>query len=115
MYEYRARCTYVVDADTLDFDVDLGFNVHVNMRFRVSDLHTPEEGSEFFGEVNDYAKRLLGEVGGMCIVRTFKVKSGEERDKYGRYVAEVKIDGDRDYATEVTRFMDDSGIVDRGR
>ncbi len=35
MYEYRAKLKKVVDGDTLDFVVDLGFNVHTTIRTRL--------------------------------------------------------------------------------
>ena len=32
MYEYRCRVTKVIDGDTVDVDIDLGFDYHVQRR-----------------------------------------------------------------------------------
>lgn len=42
MYEYKALVSRVVDGDTFDAMVDLGFSTHVKQRFRVKDVDTPE-------------------------------------------------------------------------
>lgn len=42
MYEYKAFVTRVVDADTFDATVDLGFTVSVQQRFRLKDVDAPE-------------------------------------------------------------------------
>ena len=42
MYEYRARCTRVVDGDTVDMEVDVGFRVTAKIRFRLLAVDTPE-------------------------------------------------------------------------
>lgn len=42
MYIYKAFVTYVVDGDTFDAIVDLGFSIKVKQRFRLKDVDTPE-------------------------------------------------------------------------
>lgn len=42
MYEYRAKVKRVVDGDTLDLEVDLGFTVKVDIRARLFGIDTPE-------------------------------------------------------------------------
>jgi micrococcal nuclease len=39
---YRARCTNVVDGDTVDLTVDLGFHVYAAVRFRLLGINAPE-------------------------------------------------------------------------
>lgn len=94
MYTYSAFCVRVVDGDTLDLDVDLGFGVHKHDRFRISGINTPET----FGvkkESQEYAegmkaKNRLEELvtGKELIVKTEKDKKG----KYGRYIANIIIE-----------------------
>lgn len=112
MYEYRAQVVHIVDADTLDFDVDLGFDVHVKMRFRIRNLHAPERFTAEGKAITSYVTGLVG--GGQCTVITHKMTSGEERDKYGRYIADVTLSDGRDFATEVKNFMVASGIPEGG-
>ena len=43
MYEYKCKIRKVVDGDTVDIDIDLGFNVWLNdERVRVMGIDTPE-------------------------------------------------------------------------
>lgn len=42
MYTYNAKVTRIIDGDTLELDIDLGFNVHVNERIRLYGVNTPE-------------------------------------------------------------------------
>lgn len=41
-YEYNAKITRVVDGDTIDALVDLGFHVQMNLRFRLTGFDAPE-------------------------------------------------------------------------
>ena len=42
MYEYRCRVVKVVDGDTIDVDIDLGFSITlVNQRIRLQGVYTP--------------------------------------------------------------------------
>jgi micrococcal nuclease len=42
MYQYDAKLKRVVDGDTIDAYIDLGFNVHVDKRIRFMGIDTPE-------------------------------------------------------------------------
>ena len=42
MYQYNAKCIRVVDGDTIDAYVDLGFNIWVEKRIRLFGIDTPE-------------------------------------------------------------------------
>ncbi len=41
-YEYKAKLIKVVDGDTLDVQIDLGFNIFQNIRVRLLGVNTPE-------------------------------------------------------------------------
>lgn len=83
-YEYAARLVRVVDGDTLDLDVDLGFRTHVFERFRLLGYAAPET-REPGGAAATAA--LRDRVGGALIVRTHKP------DSFGRWLADVFVDG----------------------
>lgn len=40
--EYRARCLRVVDGDTLDLELDLGFRLTIRQRIRILSIDAPE-------------------------------------------------------------------------
>jgi len=89
MYEYRAKVTHVVDGDTIDVRVDLGFKIYFDIRLRLFGIDTPElRGEEY--EAGMKAKRFVEEkvLDREVIVKTHKDKTG----KYGRYLAEVFYD-----------------------
>ncbi|MCA9693084.1 MAG: hypothetical protein R3A51_11295 [Nannocystaceae bacterium] len=86
MYEYRARVQRVIDGDTFDFDVDVGFYISLRMRVRLRGVNTPElRGDE--RERGLAAKEFVVEqlpVGSYALIRTAKI------GKYGRYIADVR-------------------------
>ena len=42
MYTYRAKLDRVIDGDTIDVNIDLGFDISVKKRVRFSGINTPE-------------------------------------------------------------------------
>lgn len=101
MYEYRAICDRVVDGDTADFTVDLGFGIKKKDRFRFAGINTPElrgEEREAGLKAAEYvSERILGK---SVIIRTNKDSQG----KYGRYIATILYgDGLTDLNQELVR------------
>lgn len=46
-YVYRAKLVKIIDGDTIDFALDLGFHTHIVVRTRLLDVDAPEvRGSE---------------------------------------------------------------------
>jgi micrococcal nuclease len=96
MYEYRCAVLRVVDGDTVDVDIDLGFGVWLrNERVRVMGIDTPEsrtsdEVEKIFGLA---AKKRLGEIlGETAILRT--QKPGKSDEKFGRILGDFVL-GDK--------------------
>ena len=90
-YTYNATVTNVVDGDTFDAVVDLGFTVSVNVRFRLYGIDTPElrdSDPEKKKAAND-AKRYVVE---RIKNKTVTLKT-HKTDVYGRWLAEVFVDG----------------------
>ena len=87
MYEYRVKQVLkIVDGDTIDVVIDLGFDISFTSRVRLAGIDTPESRTtdareKILGkEVKDYlAKALEGATD--IVIRTEKVDSSE---KYGR-------------------------------
>ena len=50
MYEYNAICTRVVDGDTIDARVDLGFSVWLDCRIRLEGIDAPETRTKNLSE-----------------------------------------------------------------
>ena len=87
MYEYHVKKVHkVVDGDTIDVDIDLGFNVSYFQRVRLAGIDTPEsrtsdEYEKKLGlESKEWLKKAL-EGATKVIIKTEKPDSSE---KYGR-------------------------------
>jgi len=78
-----AVITNVVDGDTCDILIDLGFSVKVKTRFRLASINTPERGQPGWQEATDFLNKYLNKP---VTVQSTKV------DKYGRYLAEIFVE-----------------------
>lgn len=92
MYEYKAVITNVVDGDTFDMDIDLGFNIHIHERVRLLDIDTPEK----FGKekelgllVKDYAAFAFA--GMEVVIKSEKADVAANTDSFGRWLVRVDI------------------------
>ena len=91
LYWYLAEVKKVIDGDTLDISVDLGFNIYTNIRVRLFGLNTPETRSADIEEkklglvAKEYVKTWLDTRYYQVKVKTFKDKT----EKYGRILAEI--------------------------
>lgn len=94
-YLYFAELVRVVDGDTVDLRIDLGFHLTHERRFRLYGIDTPEiRGTE--KEAGTAAKNhLIGlldtgvKVGARLKVLTHK---GSQTDSFGRYLATLYLD-----------------------
>lgn len=59
MYTYRATVYNVVDGDTVDVNVDLGFKIYTKQRIRLNRINTPERGEIGFNAATDRLKELI--------------------------------------------------------
>ena len=100
MYEYKAELDRVVDGDTVDVDIDLGFGIWLKKeRVRVMGIDTPESRTsdpveKVFGKAASARLKELIEYD--CILVTTKDRSGEdERGKFGRVLGDFKLSDGR--------------------
>lgn len=96
MFKYYVKKVYkVVDGDTIDVDIDLGFDISFTSRVRLAGIDTPEsrttdkiekalglESKAFLKSAIDSAKTV--------VIKTEKMDSSE---KYGRILGWVYLDG----------------------
>ena len=99
MYEYRVKQVLkVVDGDTIDVVIDLGFDISFTSRVRLAGIDTPESRTKdarekILGvEVKEYLKKAL-EGATDIVIRTEKVDSSE---KYGRILGWVFVNRQTD-------------------
>ena len=96
-YVYRICSVHkVVDGDTIDCDIDLGFDISLNQRIRLAGIDTPESRTKDLVEkklgleAKDFLKKKLSEYKGNIIIKTEKIDSTE---KYGRIIGWVYEEG----------------------
>ena len=110
MYEYRARLVKVIDGDTVDVDIDLGFGIWMkDERVRIMGIDTPESRTrnkveKLFGKAaSARVKELLEED---IILKTQIARNGEDmKGKYGRILGDFMVerfeDGNQEMLTDV--------------
>ncbi|SVB72167.1 uncharacterized protein METZ01_LOCUS225021 [marine metagenome] len=110
MYEYRATILRVVDGDTVDVDIDLGFGIwQRSERVRIMGIDTPEsrtsdEEEKVFGKAAK--KRLTELLQEHTILMTEVNKAGEDmKGKFGRILGDFKTDN----GTKVTEVLINEG------
>jgi micrococcal nuclease len=97
MFEYYVKkVTKVVDGDTIDVEIDLGFDISFSSRVRLAGIDTPEsrtadKAEKALGlEAKAYLKAAIDSAKSV-VIKTEKMDSSE---KYGRILGWVYLDGD---------------------
>lgn len=88
-YVYNATIENIVDGDTIDALVDLGFTVLVNIRFRLYGLDTMETKDKDPNK-RELAKKAKEYMVNNCLNKQVTIKS-HKTDKYGRWLAEIYL------------------------
>ncbi len=107
MFEYRVKqVTKIVDGDTIDVDIDLGFSISYSQRLRLAGIDTPESRTtdkleKTLGlESKEYLKSKFKDAKDI-VVKTEKPDSSE---KYGRILGWVYLDGNTKSVNEQTNI-----------
>jgi micrococcal nuclease len=96
-YIYRIRSVHkVVDGDTIDADIDLGFDISLTKRIRLAGIDTPESRTtdayekKLGLEVKDWLKHRLEFAKDILI----KTELPDSTEKYGRIIGHLYINGE---------------------
>ena len=96
MYIYRVKkLVAVIDGDTIDVDIDLGFNVSYSQRVRLAGIDTPESRTKdkfekTLGlEAKEYVKTKLKDATDIVI----KTELPDSSEKYGRILGWLYVNG----------------------
>ena len=95
MYEYKCKVTRVVDGDTVDIDIDLGFGVWLHKeRVRIYGIDTPES------RTRDKVEKRFGLLAKEFVEDFFKIgdvilttKKYDAKGKFGRILGDFKCNG----------------------
>lgn len=108
-YIYRVAILKVIDGDTFDVNIDLGFKAHIEERVRLAAVDAPpideDGGKEAFEYVRDQ----------MAKAKTVVVRTGKA-DQHGRYVMHVfyslEEDADKERIFQTGRWLNQE-LLDR--
>ena len=101
MFTYQAKLFEVIDGDTVDLLIDLGFGVHVKERCRLYGIDAPEMPTAQGQAAKAYLESLIGAAKELYVAtRKMTRKPKEKTDKYGRYLA-VLYDNYHDVEADV--------------
>lgn len=99
MYEYRCKVLKVVDGDTVDVDIDLGFGIVLkDERVRIMGIDTPESRTrdkveKVFGKASSARlKELIGGRSGPILKTQINKKGEDMKGKFGRILGDFVTD-----------------------
>ena len=95
-YIYRIKSvTKVIDGDTIDADIDLGFDISLTKRIRLAGIDTPESRTTNLKEKalglesKEWMKKTLADAKDILI----KTELPDSTEKYGRIIGHLFING----------------------
>ena len=97
MYEYEVRIDRVVDGDTVEVKIDLGFDVSIAQRVQLAGIDTPELNTrnsreKKFGKL---ARARVRELLPQYSTQTMRTIFHGNRDKYGRTLVDFDLSDGR--------------------
>jgi micrococcal nuclease len=98
MYNYKAYVTNIVDGDTFDATVDLGFTITTKQRFRLKDVDTPETWRPKTESEREHGKRATDFVTPLLLNKEVTLTSVKSA-VYSRYEAYVTLSDGSDLGT----------------
>ncbi|MCG6185936.1 thermonuclease family protein [Maribellus maritimus] len=94
MYQYKATVKRIVDGDTLDVVIDLGFKITTNQRIRLANINTPETYN-VKKDSDEYSRGMESKifVEQRIAANDFEVIIETDKDvgKYGRYIGTIRL------------------------
>ena len=109
MYHYKIKkINRVIDGDTVDLDIDLGFSITLTQRVRLKDIDAPETRTK---DLEEKERGLAAKVWleeqlsreGEWVIETYK------EDKYGRILGTLYLVGD---SVTINEWMINEGIAE---
>jgi micrococcal nuclease len=86
IYIYKAELVRVIDGDTVDLIIDLGFDTSRHERFRLYGIDAPELRTEAGKAAKAWLWDALQPLEAIY-VQTIQISTKAKRDKYGRFLA----------------------------
>lgn len=100
-YVRRAKVIGITDGDTVILNTDLGCEIHVTMKCRLSGINAPEKNTQSGKDAKIFLESLLSGHDEI-VIKTYK----DEKEKYGRYLAVLYVP---DSPVSINQMMIDAG------
>lgn len=97
-YKYKGRVLRVVDADTVDARLDLGFCLTVEQRFRIDGFDAPETWRPRNEAEAQHGERATKRAVALLMDKDLIFHTSKTAGIYGRYGAQITLPDGRDYA-----------------
>lgn len=92
MYQYKAKVDKIIDGDTIDVIIDLGFKITTYQRIRLANINTPETYN-VKRDSDEYQSGLASKqyVEKRIAANNYEIKVETEKvpEKYGRYIGTI--------------------------
>lgn len=86
MFEYQAKVINVVDGDTIDVEVDVGFKIYTKQRLRLAHVDTPERTEANYTTAKEFVKNAV-------LNKEVRIKTSKP-SKWGYFLAEIYINNE---------------------
>jgi len=94
MYEYKCKMLKIIDGDTVDIDIDLGFDIILsNQRVRLYGIDTPESRTRDLEEKKFglLSKNYIQQYLPVGSIQTLVTEKDDARGKFGRILGKFKV------------------------
>jgi len=112
MYTYKAKLIRVINGDTLDIEIDLGFDLSIKQRLKLYGVDTPDSRStdlEIRQKGLDVKQRVIEVLTKEFTVTTILNKRG----KYGRILGKIYIVDEKDNKVCINELLVEEGHASR--
>jgi len=92
LYQYKAKVIRVVDADTVDAQVDTGFGITMTQRFRINNFDAPEIYRPRNEEEKLHGQKATARAIELLIGKDILLKSTKVAGIYGRFGADIWLE-----------------------
>lgn len=97
-YKYRGIVLNIVDADTVDAVLDLGFGITVTQRFRIDSFDAPETWRPRNEAEREHGKEATKRATELLMNKNLLFVTSKTPGIYGRYGAQIFLENGSDYA-----------------
>lgn len=91
MYTYHATVKKIVDGDTFDLTIDLGFKMHADIRVRLKNFDAPETYRPSNVHEKVHAQECVDYIHEVMPVDSIVLVKTEKTGKYGRWLADISL------------------------